>query len=131
MKNVFNLLLVAFVTLTFSSCQDKIKNCVEDITGTYTGTQDCGSGTENISFTITTSSDGDDKILFNFNGDIIKATVNEDCDYSLESTVLIDQYNNAITFTGAGAFDAGDIDGTLIATSGGLGVTCTMNVSKQ
>lgn len=132
MKNVFSLILMAFVVISFSSCKDDIKSCVEDSTGTYSGTQDCvGLASNAITFSVSESSDGDDKVLFNIEGDIVKATVNEDCDYTFDSTVIIDAYNNAITITGSGSFNEDQMNGTMILTTGTIGVTCNQTATRQ
>jgi len=132
MKNLFNVMLIALVVLSFSSCKDDIKSCVEDSVGTYTGTQDCvGLGSSAITYSISESSDGDDRILFNIDGDIYKATVNEDCNYTFDSTVVIDDYNNAITVTGSGSFDEGEMNGTIVLTTGTIGISCSQDATKQ
>jgi|GEM_PF-3273895 len=132
MKKFMLIGLVAAFTLSLTSCEkSKIKNCVDDIAGTYSGTQTCGGDIYTFSFTIAESDNDFDRIIFNFAGDLINATVDDDCGIVMDNTNLIDSYGNAFTVNGTADYDDGSLDGTLVYTYAGYGGTCTFDTSRQ
>lgn len=131
MNKVLPLFAAIAMVIFFSSCEkSKIKNCVEDMEGSYSGTSICASYQSAGNLTVSASSANDDQVIINFDGDNLIATVDDDCNLVIDSQVITDSYGYQITYTGTGSFDEGDLDLTLNLTQGSLGLTCTLDAMK-
>ena len=117
MKNLRSLSILFFTltVLLFSSCEKrKIKNCVEDMIGSYTSLSDCYGDTSYAGYYGLTllSGSADEEIAVNFAGYVsFTLVVNDsDCNFVIPPTELYSDYSDpnytySQSVAGTGNFD--------------------------
>lgn len=130
MKRLSNLFLVLIIGLSFSSCKDGVESCIEDIVGSYSGTLNCGTSADNVGFSVVESTSNNEQVIFKFAAGDIIVTVDEDCNYSMETTNFNDPVFGEISYGGTGNLDGDNLKGSLLYTQSGASVICDLDVNK-
>lgn len=130
MNKVLPLFAAIAMVIFFSSCEkSKIKNCVEDMTGTYMGTSTCFGYATQESATIAAGTEDED-IIFTIVGDAIVGQVDDECNVIFESQDITDSYGDTYTYAGTGSFDENEFQVTVTITSDLISGDCSFVGTK-
>ncbi len=123
----FPILLVGFL-IFFSGCKKDNTLDREKFIGTYNVAENCTSGTDSYTITITASSSEDDKIIISNlydGGALLSGTVNS------SSLAISTQTIDGITYNGGGTYDSNDLLSiNFILTVGADSENCTALCTK-
>ena len=121
------------VSLSFTSCNKDIENCVEEMVGVFSGGQVCGGNTyDDYSVSVSAGSDFDKISLSAYGGLLVlTGTVDKDCNIVFDDAT-VEILGFSTTFSGTGSYNEDVLTLTTTQSANSYApFTCTWNLTRQ